>query len=43
MSDYEQRITNLLKVAELMLQMGDAEEAQRWINTAKAAMEHRTP
>lgn len=41
-TDYELRIANLLKVAELLLEQGNREEANKYISTATDAMRKRT-
>lgn len=42
MGDYELRISNLLKVAELLIARGQGEEGDKWVRTAIRAMEART-
>ena len=42
MGDYELRISNLLKVAELLIARGNGEEGDKWVRTAIRAMEART-
>lgn len=42
MGDYELRISNLLKVAELLIAQGKGEEGDKWVRTAIRAMEART-